>query len=156
MGSPWLLSVAVVLLGGLATYWDMRLRIIPNRLNLAGIVVGLALGAAHAGVSGIVLSAAGMAAGVLAFAGPWLLGGLGGGDLKLAAALGAIAAWPLAFPTLLLGAVAMALWSLAWALWVRLSARPGQPAPALRTLRVPQALPLASGAVAAIVLAALR
>ena len=148
-------SIAVLLLGAVATYWDMRARIIPNRLNVAGIVAGMVLGATRGGVEGILWSAVGMAAGALAFALPWLLGGLGGGDLKLAAALGAITAWPLALPSLLLGSVAMALWSLGWALWARQRA-PGGARPPLGSVRVPQALPLALGAALTLVLALLH
>lgn len=152
---PWTPSAAVVLLGALATCWDMRLRVVPNRLNLAGVVVGLALGAARGGVHGVLWAGLGMALGVAAFAGPWLAGGLGGGDLKLAAAIGAIVAWPLALPTLLLAAVAMALWSLGWAAWMRLTGTIRDTA-ALRALRVPQAPAIAAGAAVATVLALVR
>lgn len=149
---------AVLALGTLATMWDMRQRIVPNRLNLAGMAAGLALGLVRQGERGLLLSALGLVLAAVAFGLPWLLGGLGGGDLKLAIALGALAAWPLALWTLLAGAVAMALWSTLWALWARL--RPGSGSDAaplpLGRIAVPQAPALAAGAVAIALLAALR
>jgi prepilin peptidase CpaA len=155
--APWLPAfAAAVALGALATVWDLRKRIVPNRLNLAGIVAGLGLAAARHGGQGVILSLAGMAFATAAFAAPWLAGGLGGGDLKLAAAIGAIVAWPLALPALLAGAVAMAVWSVGWAISARVAGRAAPGARALGRVRVPQAPALAAGAVAVLLIAVVR
>jgi prepilin peptidase CpaA len=73
-----------------AAVLDARTGRIPNRLTLAALVLGLALGALHGGGWGLVHCAAGAL--VLAFV-PLLLfwrGAMGGGDVKLLAALGAL------------------------------------------------------------------
>ena len=73
-----------------AAGWDLARRRIPNPITAATAVAGLAVQGIDRGL-GAALSGAG--AGALAVAllyGPWMAGGIGGGDVKLA---GAAAVW---------------------------------------------------------------
>lgn len=76
------LCVAVV-----ATVSDIRTHRVPNRLTLGAALAGLLY---HGTVTGqLADSAGGWLAGLLVFLPVFLLGALGGGDVKLVAALGA-------------------------------------------------------------------
>lgn len=88
----------VLLLTAVAAFQDLRTGLIPNRMVLGGVVIGLAISWTSAAVSGggsslpsaIGLSLLGL---VLVGAVPLLLyraGGIGGGDVKLLAAVGAV------------------------------------------------------------------
>ena len=74
----------------LAAGYDLKLRRIPNWLSLAIILSGLILHIADAGTKGGLFSLAGMATGGGLLLLPYALGGMGAGDLKLMAALGAL------------------------------------------------------------------
>lgn len=83
-----LATLALIALVALAAFFDLRERRIPNPLTLAGLLVGLALrvpSGAEAVGDGVLGAAIG-----LTVAAPFVaLGGLGGGDAKLLAAVGA-------------------------------------------------------------------
>ncbi len=112
---------AFILLGGvtlLAAVWDVKTGLIPNRLTYAAVVAGFVFwtfcgwmgwwegmtGGGAAGVTGgevwgwsgawqgLQAASVGFFAGLLPFALIFALGGLGGGDVKLMAAIGAISA----------------------------------------------------------------
>jgi prepilin peptidase CpaA len=68
---------------------DVRTRRIPNVLTLGGALAGVAFHTINAGPTGSLQSIAGWAAGVAVFFLPFALGGMGAGDVKLVAALGA-------------------------------------------------------------------
>jgi prepilin peptidase CpaA len=75
----------------IAAYFDIRYRRIPNALSLAGALAGLIVHLLLFGWPGLARSAAGL---ILAFAVYlilYLAHAMGGGDVKLMAALGAIA-----------------------------------------------------------------
>ncbi len=78
-----------VLLGVLAVALDLRRRQLPNWLTLAGTVGGMLCGA-RAGWHGIGLAAAGALVGFLVFLPLHWRGAMGGGDVKLMAAFGAL------------------------------------------------------------------
>ena len=88
----YVLLVLTVAAGGV---YDARTGKVPNALNYPAILTGLVY---WAGVSlwsdqpGIGPSAAGLAAGLAPFAVIYALGGRGGGDVKLMAAVGALSA----------------------------------------------------------------
>ncbi|MFQ5678315.1 MAG: prepilin peptidase [Gemmatimonadota bacterium] len=86
-GDP-LLAGALIVVCAFAVWFDLKEGRIPNVLTLAGLVAALLLrlpGGGHAVATG--LGGAGIALGVgLPF---FLVGGLGGGDVKLLAAVGA-------------------------------------------------------------------
>ena len=73
----------------LAVVYDLKQRRIPNKVSAFVLATGLAMRGWEGGPSGALL---GLAASVLVITllyAPWKAGGLGGGDVKLAAAAGA-------------------------------------------------------------------
>jgi Flp pilus assembly protein protease CpaA len=75
---------------------------VPDSVSLVGLLVGVALWA----VDGRPLEAlVGAAAASLPFVPGAAVGKMGGGDVKAAAALGAVAGWPLALHGVALGAL---------------------------------------------------
>ena len=89
---PLLFTLVLTCVAGI---WDLRTGIIPNRLVLFGGVVGLALRFGVAAVSGDTLRALGSTCVGMALVSlvPLLLyraGGIGGGDVKLLAVVGAL------------------------------------------------------------------
>jgi prepilin peptidase CpaA len=73
----------------IATFTDLRSRRIPNWLVLPFMVGGICVSGWLHGWRGIGESLAGLAVGALLFGILWFLGGMGMGDLKLCAAIGA-------------------------------------------------------------------
>jgi prepilin peptidase CpaA len=68
---------------------DLRSRRIPNVLTFGGAMAALVFHGVSAGKAGLLTSLAGWGLGLVFFLLPFALGGLGGGDIKLVAALGA-------------------------------------------------------------------
>lgn len=94
---------ASILLAGLlllAAAHDCRHRRIPNRLLVAGLLAGLACAAAPGGI-GLPPALAGMLLGLMALLPMYALHGLGAGDVKLMAMVGAFTG-PRDMPLLLL------------------------------------------------------
>jgi Flp pilus assembly protein protease CpaA len=109
---PVLLAAAVL---------DYRTGRIPNRLTLSAAVLGLLLhagvGLAQGGMAGMVEGATASVLGFLAafipFAVIFFAGGIGGGDVKLMAAAGAIgASWPFVLSTTVYALLIAAGWSI--------------------------------------------
>ena len=88
--------IALPLILAYATYTEIKERRIPNWLTLGSIVLGLGAAAIEGGGPGLVDSALGMALAGGLFLPFCLLGVVGGGDMKLMAAAGAITGWPMA------------------------------------------------------------
>jgi prepilin peptidase CpaA len=82
----WWPTVAVL---GVATFTDLRSRRIPNWLSLPFLVAGIAVSAWVHGWHGVAQSLEGLALGALLFGVLYAMGGMGMGDVKLAAAIGA-------------------------------------------------------------------
>jgi prepilin peptidase CpaA len=78
-----------VAVGLAACVADLRTRRIPNVLTFSTAVAGVLFHAIGGGIAGAGQSLAGLAVGLLLFLPFYLLGGLGAGDVKLLAALGA-------------------------------------------------------------------
>lgn len=74
---------------GTAMYFDLKFRRIPNWLTVSTFAAGLIFYLASQGVSGLGFAFGGFAAGFLPLLVLWLIGGGGGGDVKLMGALGA-------------------------------------------------------------------
>lgn len=81
------LTAALVLI---AAFCDLRSREIPNWLTLGGIAAALALHTYLTGWSGLQFSAAGLGLAALVFLPIFMMRWLGGGDVKLWAAVGAL------------------------------------------------------------------
>ena len=82
-------TIAVVLLGGLASGWDIRTRRIPNVLTLGFPVIALLVHLSTDGTPGGLSTLGGWALGLALFLPMFALGGMGAGDVKLLAAFGA-------------------------------------------------------------------
>jgi len=84
-----IVSVASLLIGVAACATDIRTRRIPNVLTMGAAVAGVTFHALTSGTDGALAAGGGWLVGVLLFLPFFALGGMGGGDLKLLAALGA-------------------------------------------------------------------
>ena len=86
------LNVPILLNGillGTSVYTDLKKRVIPNRLTLPACLAGMAYHAWRTGIpDGLLFSLAGFSAGFAMPLIPFLMGGMGGGDVKLVAAAG--------------------------------------------------------------------
>lgn len=78
-----------------ACYGEIKTRRIPNWLTLGGMALGLGAAAIERGWGGLVDSALGLAIAGGLFLPFCLLGVVGGGDMKLMGAVGAITGWPM-------------------------------------------------------------
>ncbi len=76
--------------------WDLKTRRIPNWLTLGGVLTGLGFQLGYHGLPGLWNGLAGLGLGFILLLGPYLLGGMGAGDVKASAALGAWLGWRLA------------------------------------------------------------
>jgi prepilin peptidase CpaA len=81
--------VIALLIGFAGCVTDVRSRRIPNLLTFGAAAGGLVFHTIAGGSGGFVQAAAGWLVGAAMFFVPFALGGLGGGDVKLLAALGA-------------------------------------------------------------------
>jgi prepilin peptidase CpaA len=69
--------------------WDLKDRRIPNYLTMGGALGGLGFQLGYHGLPGLLDGLAGLGLGFALLLGPYLLGGMGAGDVKASAALGA-------------------------------------------------------------------
>ncbi|MGE5455365.1 MAG: prepilin peptidase, partial [Methylocystaceae bacterium] len=84
------MTYAACSLAFIAAGTDLWSRRIPNLLVLIGLFVGIFIGVFTNGFNGLTVSLMGAAAGLALLMLPYLRGGMGGGDVKLMMALGAI------------------------------------------------------------------
>lgn len=113
MGDVFIPSVAVCI-GLCAVVTDVRARRIPNVLTFGATAAALLFHLVDGGTSGLGTALGGWAAGATLFLPFFLLGGMGAGDVKLLAALGAWlgprdAFWMAIYVSLAGGAVAVAV-----------------------------------------------
>ena len=87
-------SIVALLLASLCLITDLRSRRIPNVLTLPAVGIGLLLGLMLGGWEGLANSAIGLGLGLAVMIIPYLVGGMGAGDVKLMAALGALMGHP--------------------------------------------------------------
>lgn len=106
-----------ILLLGLCAYLDVKHRRIPNWATLPGIALGLGMNSLQ-GWSGLKVSGIGLLVGFGALLVLFVLGWMGGGDVKLMAAVGALKGSPFVvsalFYSLLMGVaigVVMLIWN---------------------------------------------
>lgn len=90
----------------LAAGWDLASRRIPNLLTVTGMALGLAGHLAAQREAGLAWSLAGLLVGLGLLLIPCVLGGMGGGDLKLMGALGTLVGPASVFEIALVSAVA--------------------------------------------------
>jgi prepilin peptidase CpaA len=115
MPQTWELALGVVVVSAAVT--DLTRGLIHNWVTLPGILLGLVLGGVNGGLPGLGWSALGLLVGGGIMLLPYLLGAMGGGDVKLLAAVGALGGPVFTFKTLIYSCLAggvLALWALAW------------------------------------------
>ena len=81
--------ICTLTIAGAACVTDLRARRIPNVLTFGAALAGLVFQFATGGVEALGQASLGWLLGAFVFLLPFALGGLGGGDVKLLAALGA-------------------------------------------------------------------
>jgi prepilin peptidase CpaA len=94
-------AYAALLIGLAACFTDLRNRTIPNWIPAAALAGGVGWHATGAGWRGVALALGGAVCGFLAFLVFYLLGGMGGGDVKLTAGFGALLGLPALWQALL-------------------------------------------------------
>lgn len=87
---PICLKLVLVLVALAAGYYDLRVRRIPNWLNLSGLILGLGLNTYFESLTGTFTAAGGLLIAVCVYFPLYALKGMGAGDVKLMAAIGAI------------------------------------------------------------------
>ena len=100
MSAPLVHILLLVPLAIIIAYYDVRYRRIPNAFVLATLAGGLSINIIYAGLGGVLTSLGGCA---LAFFPLFILhifGGMGAGDVKLFAAVGAVIGTSLVLPSL--------------------------------------------------------
>ncbi len=75
---------------GIAVYYDLRFRRIPNWLTFPAMIAGIAYHTYVGGIPALFLSFGGLLLGFALFFVFYAIGGMGAGDVKLMAAIGAL------------------------------------------------------------------
>lgn len=99
-------SLACLGIATVAAYTDHKRGLIPNLITVPAALLGLLLNGLGGGWEGLIVGLQGLALGFGLLLIPCLLGGTGGGDLKLLAAFGAFLGPALVFQVFLYGSVA--------------------------------------------------
>ena len=117
LAMPIVLKLVLIGTALAAAYYDLRVRRIPNWINLTGVILGLGLNAYFQGMAGAITAAGGLLVALCIYVPLYALKGMGAGDVKLMAAIGAIAGpgnwFNIFIVTALLGgaaALALVLW----------------------------------------------
>ena len=95
-----------------AALYDLRFQKIPNILTFPSILIALVYNCATGGFEGLLLSIAGLALGVALLIVPYLIGGMGAGDVKLLGAVGAVLGPKAVFNAFLLTAIIGGIYSI--------------------------------------------
>ncbi len=102
----WYVVGAILVPGTLLASWvDFAQRRVPNWLNLTLLLIGLGLQMRYFGFSGLGIGLLGMLTGFGLLIVPWLMHGMGTGDVKLMAAIGAFMGPTLTFYSFGLGVI---------------------------------------------------
>ena len=101
-----LYDFVLIVLIGMVLYFDLSRNKIPNFLTFPAIVWGLISYTAIDGLSGFWFSFAGLLVGITIFFIPFAMGGIGGGDVKLLGAVGALQGWQFVLAAGILTAIA--------------------------------------------------
>ena len=88
---PPFLKFALALLVALAAIYDLRVRKIPNWLNVTGAIAGIGLNTVLFAARGLAMACLGLALALAVYILLYLVRAMGAGDAKLMAAVGAIA-----------------------------------------------------------------
>lgn len=136
---PVLILATTLAFLAIAVEVDVRRRRIPNIVTASGMLVGLLLNAIYFGTPGLLASTEGLLLATALLLPPFALGGIGGGDVKMMAAVGALLG-----PACTLGALLLGLCLGGAAMAVHL-ARHGRLREKLATIRAMLAAALLTG-----------
>lgn len=100
-----------------AAGWDVKTGLIPNYITLPAIIAGLMIYLYQGGVPGLKEGFLGAGLGILLLIIPFALGGIGGGDVKLLGAIGALNGWDFVLYAFLYSAVAGGVMALLVSIW---------------------------------------
>jgi prepilin peptidase CpaA len=118
-------AISAAVLGAAAMLTDLRSRQVPNWIPASALVAGLGWHAWSGGWRGLGMSAAGVVCGFVAFLVFYVLGGMGGGDVKLTAGFGALLGVPALFQAVLWIALLGGIWALTTLGWRALNKKQG-------------------------------
>ncbi len=83
-------SIIILLISLLGSIFDVKYRKIPNWLNFGTVALALIYHAIHMNLHGALQALLGCIVGIAALFIPYLMGGMGAGDVKLLGAIGSI------------------------------------------------------------------
>lgn len=101
MYTPYIANTVLLVVLGLCLITDIRERKIYNIITLPALVAGLILNSSLNGVEGLVDSLKGIGIVLAVLILPFIMGGMGAGDVKLLMAVGALMGFTFAFEALL-------------------------------------------------------
>lgn len=110
-------QAALILLVTAAAFLDAQRGKIPNGLTYPACIFGLCLAGISSGWPGLSTSLLGFAVGFLPLFALYMLGSLGGGDVKLMGAVGAIMGYPFTLNALITSVLAGGLIALLFVIW---------------------------------------
>lgn len=116
-------GLVLILLLTVAAVADLKYGRIPNAITYPALAIGVIGHTLAGGLTGtetdggLAGSLAGLAVGFLPLLVAWAAGGIGGGDAKIMAAIGALMGWQFALTTLFYGLIAAAI--MAFAIMIR-------------------------------------
>ncbi|MDD3852946.1 MAG: prepilin peptidase [Syntrophomonadaceae bacterium] len=84
------INIVLVILCLIAAVYDVRWRRIPNMLVLTGIIIGLLYNSLQGGGPAFLIALLGLGLGIALLLIPFILGGMGAGDVKLLGMIGAL------------------------------------------------------------------
>lgn len=113
------LMAAIFITAAVAAYFDIRQRRIFNWLTLGVAGSGLALRFITSGTAGLLNGAEGWLLGLGLLLIPFAVGAMGGGDVKLLAAFGALGGPAFVAETAIVGSLVGGLVAIAWLAWQR-------------------------------------
>jgi prepilin peptidase CpaA len=116
-------NVSALLLLVLCAYWDVRYRRIPNWATLPGTALGLGVNGLFLGWQGMKASGLGLLVGFGALVVLFVLGWMGGGDVKLMAAVGALKGYPFVVSALFYSLIVGVVIGVALLIWNRKALR---------------------------------